>query len=119
MSMAAHAARRLLRDGGESQPDPGDRAAGRMRRAATSMRRCGRATRLERVRALVRARVPHLDEDRFMAARYGGSGGAGAIRTRSCAAAGVADCRKLWTLRSTPMTRLDNTHVIRARGVPS
>ena len=36
-------------------------------RAAISMRRCGRASALERARALLRAKVPHLDDDRHMA----------------------------------------------------
>ena len=64
VSMAAHGARRLLpmvenADGRASASSCSPR-----RRAATSMRRWPSSPPLEAVRALLRAEVPHLDDDR-------------------------------------------------------
>ena len=64
--MAAHGARRLLPMAENLAQILGIELLAAAR-AATSTRRCTRASRLERVRRLVRGRVPHLDDDRYLA----------------------------------------------------
>ena len=65
VSMAAHGARRLLADGRERRRASSASSCWPPRKAATSTRRWRRAPPLEAVRALVRAEVPHLDDDRY------------------------------------------------------
>ena len=83
VSMAAHGARRLRRMAENAANVVGDRAAGR--RAGL---RLPRAADIERRRwsapaRVLRARVPHLEDDRYMAPDIAAADRAGALR-RAC-----------------------------------
>ena len=65
VSMAAHGARRLLADGRECDGGHRHRTAGRRARLRFPRAAANPALPLEAVRALLRAKVPHLDDDRY------------------------------------------------------